>query len=168
MDTTAKNVDNMRHAYRMSLLLWMVTFLVISVAWYWFAVTPVPTERPLMTIHAVDGHNQAMCPGEVLTYTYTAIISQPGVYLFDSSVWREDATQIVVWTDPLRVVSSEPRTVYIVRHWTLPPAIYDVLTDSVQPWWPGQYTRSIAITASGRNTLPSVASIPFTIREDCE
>jgi hypothetical protein len=76
--------------------------------------------------------------------------------------------QIVMWAPRLNVVAARTRTLDIVRRWSVPPTFYDTLTDTVQPWAPGQYTRSIAVTAEGRDTLPSVADVPFTILEDCE
>ena len=167
MTSSDVTIKEMRRAYSLGIALVVLLLLVSSFAWTWFAFAPAPLSPPQMTIDGVESQTGGFCPGDVLTYTYTVTIARPGVYIFDASVWSIEPHRIVIFNDLLRMTAARATAIHIVRNWPIPADIYDTLTDSSVAWRPGEYERHIAITSSGRDTLPSIATIPFIIRQDC-
>jgi hypothetical protein len=159
--------DEMRRLYRLSLFSIIALGTLVSLAWAWAALTPVPLSVPKMVIGTVEMGHTVLCPGDMLTYTYTVDILEPGVYIFDFSVWRVDDPHVMEWSTPLRVVSQKSGVVEVTRNWTLPAGVYNQLENRTEPWKPGQYERHIGLTASGRDMQPSMVVIPFEIKGDC-
>jgi hypothetical protein len=121
-----------------------------------------------MIIGPVTVKDADLCPGDILDYEYGFTVNEAGVYLFDTGVWRVTPPAIILFFDSRRVVVPEPRTWQIARPWQIPKTFIDPRTGVVEKWIPGEYERVLAVTSVGRDTLPSVVSIPFTIKEDCK
>lgn len=168
MNSNVQHMTELKVTYKHDVLLWLTLLILVSVAWRWFSVTPAPASQPNLVIGDVRIGESRLCPGDALVYTYTVNIMRPGVYVFDSTVWRDhEPQQVVVWADQLRFVASVERHVTLARHWRVPETVYDALRDEITPIAPGRYTRAIAVTAFSRNTLPSIATIPFEVLPDC-
>ena len=110
-----------------------------------------------------------LCPGESLVFSASIDVERPGVYLLDMSTWRVDPPPAtVIFSEGDRMVIGDERSFIIARKWTVPANYIDPATNAVVDWWPGKYTRDIAVTAVGLSTLPSTQVVEFTIREGCE
>lgn len=162
-------VDHLNHRFHRLVGLWLFTTILVSVAWWWFAVTPVPLRPPVMEF-AADRHaeNIAVCPGDTIPYAIDLVVTQPGVFAIDISVWRITPPAVVLFSEVRRVVFSEPTSYTVKRQWVVPPTYVDPITSVPATWGPGQYERRHAITVMGRDAEPSFAVIPFTIRSDCK
>lgn len=157
-----------RAVYRRSLWATLIVLVSFSAVWTWLMLLAVSLDHPTMRIADVRYEAVTLCPGETLTYSYGVEISEPGVYVFDASVWDMNQRRVVLFGNELRLVAASPQKTRLVRHWVLPEQYYDTLTDTWAAWSPGRYERHIAVTAAGRDTLPSMAAIPFVVRADCE
>jgi hypothetical protein len=84
VESTGQATTRLHYSYYLAVTVWIATTIVLSVAWYWLAITPARVGESLMVISDVTGQGQAVCPGESLTYSYSVEIREPGVYLFDA------------------------------------------------------------------------------------
>lgn len=132
MNTGRRVTDDLRQSYRQQVIAWVLMILVISVAWWWFAVTPTPVGGPQMRF--VDAHAdtpQTLCPGDVLAYDIAVQVTRPGVYSVDVSVWRLNPPATVVFSDERRVVFSAPALYELERAWQIPPTHIDPNTGAM-------------------------------------
>ena len=97
-----------------------------------------------------------LCPDDSLTYALTLSVEGDAVLETDSSVWDFEPPHTVVFSqDYSRAIVRGPVTFTTQRSWIVP----DLL--------PGEYERRISVSTSSRSTTPTIVSIPFSIREDC-
>lgn len=168
MDASAQRVRELERFYRRQIVGWLLLIFLISVAWFWFAVTPTPVGPPMMSFDKAElSGPSALCPGDILSYTIDVHVNAPGVYAIDVSVWRVTPPATVLFSDERRVVVTEPTEYELDREWRIPQFYPDPRTGELVPWLPGQYERRHALSTTSRATRPSLVAVPFTIRGDC-
>lgn len=162
-------IRDIERAYRKNFMVWVALFLVISAAWLWFAFYPVPLGRAVMTLDTPRLTSAAaLCPGETLAYSFVVAVAEPGIFEFDQSVWGLQPRRGVVFERPLRLAVAGAERWQVHWWWEVPDQYENPRTGEMTQWLPGDYEVVLGITSVSRDTVPSLARVPFTIREGCE
>lgn len=107
------------------------------------------------------------CPGDIFTVRYQIAIEGEGViYADDAAHFHNQTVKFSsLWRD---IVETSTRT--YDNPWQI-PARPEMAIDSQREWIPGDYVRSISVSASNiyisRYVLPATFEIPFTIAANC-
>lgn len=129
---------------------------------------PPPPGRQMVEIQNLRATGPTdLCPGETLGYRFDVHGEQRGVLEFDMSVWRLEPPGTVIFSQPIRIVLIEPVHYPRSGDWLLPVELADPLTGAPVAWSAGHYEWRIAYSTASRSTTPTIAALPFTIREDC-
>jgi len=98
----------------------------------------------------------SLCPGEFLTYELVLNVQEDAVLESDSSIWATDPPGTAQFSqDYQRAIIEGPITYTTNTRWP------------VADLPPGDYERRIAVSTSSRSAMPTIISIPFSVREDC-
>jgi hypothetical protein len=167
MEQTDLTMRSLKLRYARDMAIWFIV-LLMSVAWWWFAVTPSPVAAPLMEFSdARTVTTTPLCPGDTLPYSIVLHVSEPGVYAVDVSVWRMTPPATVIFSEARRFVISRATDYTLPREWSIPLTHPDPTTNGQVTWQPGRYERRHAISTVSRAAKPSIVVIPFTIAERC-
>lgn len=154
-------------ARRWLLFLVAVGFIVNGML-YWYASEERPGPALMEFTRAVTRGETALCPGDTLRYDITLYVSGPGVFDLDVTTWRITPPATVMFSSTRRLVFSGPVTYSLGRAWIVPDFYSSAVDGSPERWAAGSYERRHAITTTSRSTEPSIVTIPFQVRADCE
>lgn len=162
-------IRDIERVHRRNVWWWIAMFLVISSAWLWFAFYPTPIGKSLMRLDTPRVTSAAaLCPGEILSYSFEVVVNEPGVFEFDQSVWGVQPRRGVVFERPLRLALGSAERWQVHWWWELPAQYTNPRTGQLDDWQAGAYEVVLGITSVSRDTVPSLATVPFQIREGCE
>ena len=134
-----------------------------------FYFNPLAGKSTFLIGEPIVAGSTELCPGESLDFSASIDVERPGVYLLDMSTWKVDPPPaMVIFSEADRMVIGDERSSIIARKWTVPVNYINPVTGKISEWLPGNYTRDIAVTAVGLNTLPSTQAVEFTIRSGCQ
>ena len=164
----APNNDS-RSVYRANVLWLMAVTILVSVAWLWFALNPVPLGRSIMLLESPVVHGSSdLCPGETLRFSFSTTVREPSVVDFDVTTWGHEPRRIILQRPTQRMVMAEAMTWPVDWSFTVPESYVNLRSGEFEDWQPGEYRLDAAITSVSRDTITSMMSIPFTVREGCE
>ena len=115
-------------------------------------------------LHAIGP--TALCPGDSLRFATSINADGPVVYEIDASIWDSENDLILVTADSVRAVLPEDLQRTYEASWTIPQGMPDG-AGGTKAWRPGEYKRVVAISTVSRNSKPTIATLPFSIKEDC-
>lgn len=168
-DDLAAQQQDVNRLFRHQKIALAVIALLFSVAWLYLTILPERPGRALMRFtQAVTIGPTALCPGETLHYDLGLMVNRGGVFDLDVAVWRVTPPATVVFSSSRRMVFDGPAEYRLAREWTVPAFYSSPLDGSPEHWAAGNYERRHAISTVSRSTEPSIVTIPFSIRGDCE
>jgi hypothetical protein len=160
---------DIRAVYRTNVAWLLLLTLLVSIAWLWFALSPVPLGKSVMLQRdpVVQGRSD-LCPGEALHIHHTVTVSAPGVVDFDVTVWALSPRRMILQRPTPRMVLAETKEWTVEWRLPMPESYVNPRTGEFERWLPGEYRLAAAFTSVSQDTVTSMMSITFTIREGCE
>lgn len=169
-DNRTQHEQQIRRLFRHQRISLVTLAVIFSLAWFYLTIIPERPARALMEYGAIEVlSDTALCPGDTLVYRPTLHVNGPGVFTIDTTVFRVTPPATLVFSEaPLRAIFAGPTVFESTRRLPIPAGWRDPDTGELHAWEPGQYELRRAISTTSRSTEPSVISIPFSIRLDCE
>lgn len=127
----------------------------------------VSAESVLIVSEIVVAGPTDLCPGESLDFYFEMDVLEPGAFSLKMATWREDPPATIIFSELDEFPVAEVREFRVVRSYVIPGTYKDPATNEQVAWQPGQYARHVYVNAVGRNTLPSIQKLSFSIRADC-
>jgi len=147
----------------------MVIGVIVNGALFWVLAGPERPGRTLMELQLIEGWTPpTVCPGERVNIDYMVHISGAGVFRLDRSLWRVSPPMTMVFSTSQHGIYPAPIDFMSRREWLVPVTYIDPITDLPQPLPPGEYEFRWAMSTASRSTIPSILTVPFTVKEDCE
>lgn len=168
-ETKAEEERDINRLFRTQRFSLVLIALLFSAAWFYLTVLPERPAHALMEFtHAGATGKTALCPGDILNYELELHVSGEGVFDLDVAVWRVTPPATVLFSQTRRMVFTGRTDYRLSREWVIPRTYASAIDGSPEQWAAGQYERRHSIVTVSRSTEPSIVSIPFSIREDCQ
>ena len=155
---------------RRIILLAMMVGLMVNGALFWILAGPERPGRSLMELELVDGWAApSVCPGETVDIDYTVHIRAPGVFSLDRSLWRVSPPLTLIFSTT--ETGIYPATIDFMsrREWVVPETYVSPIDGKAARLEPGEYEWRWAISTTSRSTVPSILTVPFSVKaEGCE
>jgi hypothetical protein len=151
------------------MFLMIAAFLVGMAALNYLAsMIPNPPEAELVHINDLRATGPTdLCPGDTLHFAYRVTGDMAAVLDVDHTVWRRTRPQTVIYSISRRMVLVAPVEYERIAAFALPADQIDPISMTPVEWLPGIYELRLALSTTSRNTMPAIAALIFTIREDC-
>lgn len=164
-----REINRQFYRARIWLIVLATVGFVINAGLFYAVLRNETPQHALMEYSSIAVESPAaLCPGETLVYRPNLVVNGPGVFTIDTTIWRITPPATIVFSEtPLRAIFDAPIIFTSARRFVVPPTWRDPDTGESQRWEPGQYELRRAISTTSRNTEPSIATIRFSIREDC-
>lgn len=108
----------------------------------------------------------AVCPGDELVVAYTFYATGSGVLVRDSTTWRTDPPETIVFSMARRFILTGPVEQKLLDIWKVPVTYINPELGRELPLLPGNYERLISVSSPSRSTVIAIGSAPFSIK-DC-
>jgi hypothetical protein len=164
-----KEADLRRQIRRINVFLLVVLAILIigpaAVTWW------IQRQLPIVNVVSIDNvqviGETALCPGDVLKFSYDFHAKGAGVLVRDLTTWRKTPPKTVIFSTSRRFILDGPIDQHLIEAWHIPSTFHDYETDRDEPIPPGDYRRYLAISSPSRSTVVAITSVEFSIREDC-
>lgn len=114
----------------------------------------------------IESNSTALCPGNVLDYSFVLGVSKEAHVELKTSVQRLTPGARISFARLQEFEFSEPTTLEFVRHWVVPPSYSEPVSGEEVPWAPGNYEQITVANVVGRSEIAEIR-VPFSIRSDC-
>lgn len=109
----------------------------------------------------------ALCPGDVLTFSYNFHATGAGVLIRDATVRIASPPRTVIFSTSRRFILDGPIDQTVTEAWHVPDTYVEPETDLIVPVPAGRYVRLFAVSSPSRSTVIAIGSVQFEIKGNC-